>query len=128
MVKFINWQTRVNATMSNLSDGYPAFDTNDTSETISVTQEYPAQLSHGLLLLRTFFGIFYVLIPHGFCLWFRGIGTGVLAFLTWWVVLFTGNYPENWHAFNVGTLRWGLRLGFYMGFLTDEYPPFSGKE
>lgn len=127
-VKVINWQTRVNGTMMNLSDGYPAFGCSGTSPTISVTQEYPEKLSRGLLLLRTFFGYFYVLIPHGVCLWIRMIGSYVLVFLAWWAVLFTGKYPEKWHAFNVGTLRWGLRVGAYMAYLTDEYPPFSGKE
>lgn len=127
-VKFLNWQTRVNATMLHLSDGYPAFGISGTSNTISVEQKYPQTLSRGLLLLRTFFGFIYVIIPHMFCLWFRAIGTYVLVFLAWWVVLFTGKYPESWHAFNVGTIRWGLRVGFYMSYLTDEYPPFSGKE
>jgi hypothetical protein len=50
------------------------------------------------------------------------------VFIAWWVVLFTGKYPETWHAFNVGTFRWITRVQLYMGFMTDEYPPFSGKE
>jgi len=49
-------------------------------------------------------------------------------FLAWWVVLFTGKYPENWHAFIVGTMRWSMRVTLYMANMTDEYPPFSGKE
>jgi uncharacterized RDD family membrane protein YckC len=85
-------------------------------------------LSRGLLLLRAFFGFLYVGIPHGFCLTFRSWATGIIAFLAWWVVLFTGKYPETWHAFNVGTYRWMMRVQLYMGFFTDEYPPFSGKE
>ena len=59
---------------------------------------------------------------------FRMMATGVLAILAWFSVLFTGNYPDRWHAFNVGTLRWGLRVQLYMTFLTDEYPKFTGKE
>jgi hypothetical protein len=31
------------------------------------------------------------------------------------------------HDFVVGTLRWATRINVYMGFLSDEYPKFSGK-
>ena len=128
MVKLFNWQTRLNATISNLVDGYPAFGVNGKSDRVSLEVEYPEKLSRGLLLLRLFFGFIYVLIPHFFCLIFRGIAATFLMFLAWWVVLFTGKYPESWHAFVVGTMRWGLRIILYLGFMTDQYPPFSGKE
>jgi hypothetical protein len=127
-VKFINWQMRVNATLFHLVDGYPAFGTSGTSDSVKLEVEYPEKLSRGLVLLRVFFGFLYVIIPHGFCLFFRWIGTYVLMFLAWWVVLFTGKYPEKWHAFNVGTWRWVLRINLYMNLFTDEYPRFSGRE
>lgn len=125
---FLNWQNRVNATMMNLVDGYPAFWPSGTSDKVEVVAEYPQTMSRGTLLLRTFFGYIYVLIPHAFCLIFRMWATYFVVFVAWWVVLFTGKYPEDMHRFNVGTLRWGLRVGAYMSFLTDTYPPFSGKE
>jgi hypothetical protein len=126
-VKFLSWQERVYAVMHNLIDGYPAFGLNGTSDKVTLVVEYPERLSRGLVLLRLFFGIFYVTIPHGFCLFFRLIATGFMAFLAWWVVLFTGSYPATWHEFNVGTMRWALRFSLYNGLLTDTYPPFSGK-
>jgi hypothetical protein len=126
-VKFANWGTRVGASMSNLVDGYPAFFPSGKSDKVDLSLEYPETLSRGKLILRTLFGIIYVYIPHGFCLYFRLIGTAVLMLLAWFVVLFTGKYPEKWHAFNVGTSRWGQRVGFYMANMTDDYPPFSGK-
>ncbi|MCX6582630.1 MAG: DUF4389 domain-containing protein [Candidatus Aminicenantes bacterium] len=127
-VKLYNWQTRLSATLYNLVDGYPAFGVNGKSDNVSLEVEYPEKLSRGLLLLRTFFGFIYVMIPHGFCLFFRAIGTCFVMFLAWWVVLFTGKYPASWHAFVVGLLRWGLRINLYMAFMTDQYPPFTGKE
>jgi len=128
IVKCLNWLLRLQATMMNLVDGYPAIGPNGTSDSVSLEVEHSEKLSRGLLLLRTFFGILYVGIPHGFCLMFRGWATGFIAFLAWWVVLFTGKYPESWHRFNVGTIRWISRVQLYMGFFTDQYPPFSGKE
>lgn len=126
-VKFIAWHQRVFASLHNLVDGYPAFGLNGTSDKVKVEVEYPGHLSRGLVIVRLLFGIFYVLIPHGFCLFFRAIATAFFAFLAWWVVLFTGSYPASWHEFNAGTLRWMLRLSLYNGLFTDAYPPFSGK-
>jgi hypothetical protein len=126
-VGLIQWQTRVNARMYNLSDGYPAFGFSETDEYTSVEIEYPETISRGYTLLRLFFGGIYVMIPHGFVLYFRTIATSVLTFLAFFAVLFTGEYPESWHKFNVGTLRWGIRVNMYLSNMTDDYPPFSGK-
>lgn len=127
-VGYQNWYTRANASLSNLVDGYPAFGVKGTSETVKLEVPHPEKVSRGLVLLRALLGAFYVWIPHGVCLIGRSIATAVLQFLAWWVVLFTGNYPAKWHAFNVGTARWGARINQYMGYMTDTYPRFSGKE
>jgi hypothetical protein len=126
-VKFLNWNMRYNASVYNLVDGYPAIGVNGSHPNITLNVTYPESLSRGKLLLRTFLGVFYVSIPHIFCLYGRLIATGVLQMLAWWSVLFTGNYPESWFDFNVGTLRWMVRLNLYMTNMTDVYPPFSGK-
>ena len=81
-----------------------------------------------LVLLRVLFGEIYVGIPHGICLIGRFIVTAVLMFIAWWAVLFTGKYPARMHAFNVGTYRWVYRISLYLGYFTDKYPTFSGKE
>jgi hypothetical protein len=47
--------------------------------------------------------------------------------VAWFAVLFTGKYPKGMHDFQVGNLRWGLRVMAYMTMLSDKYPPFSGK-
>ncbi|MGA2548349.1 MAG: DUF4389 domain-containing protein [Rectinemataceae bacterium] len=127
-VKFINWSSRVNASLLNLTDEYPAFLPRGESAAVSFTAERPAKISRGMTLVRALFGIIFIGIPHGFCLFFRNIGTAVLALLAWFAVLFTGKYPEKWHAFNVGSFRWGNRVALYWGNMTDVYPPFSGKE
>jgi hypothetical protein len=126
-VKLLRWRWRLNAVLYNLCDGYPPFGLDAEFEGTTFEVEYPESLSRGTLLLRLFFGVFYILIPHGFILYFRLLWTLILMFLSWWAVLFTGEYPTSWHEFNVGTLRWGMRVGLYWSFMTDEYPPFSGK-
>ena len=79
-------------------------------------------------ILRVLFGSIYVGIPHYFCLIFRQLASSVLGFLAWFAILFAGKYPEKWHAFNVGTYRWSTRINLYLGYFTDTYPVFSGKE
>lgn len=127
-VKLMKWGIRLNARILNLTDGYPSFGLDSTDEATDLQIEYPEQLSRTTLLLKSFFGVFYVGIPHGFMLLFRFIGALFIQFLAWWVVLFTGKYPESWHNYMVGTIRWMYRLQLYMNFMTDEYPPYTGKE
>lgn len=126
-VSFIRWAARVQARMLHLADGYPAFGMSSEDNNVVLHIAYPEKLNQGLLLLRLFFQFFYVLIPHGICLLGRAIITPFIIFIAWWIVLFTGEYPKGMHEFLVGTIRWATRVRLYTSFLTDKYPPFSGK-
>ncbi|MGL1902576.1 MAG: DUF4389 domain-containing protein [Fibrobacterales bacterium] len=126
-VKLSRWSLRVMARLWNLTDGYPPFGLNNEEDPAQLSIAYPESVSRVSVLLRTLFGAFYVVIPHMLCLYFRFIATAVLQFIAWWIVLFTGSYPQSFHEFNVGTLRWQTRLNLYMRFITQEYPAFSGK-
>ena len=90
---------------------------------LSVTRQ--ESYSRGELLLRTLFGWIYIMIPHGFLLFFVGIWSAILAFVTFWAVLFTGKLPEGIYNFTLGAVRWGNRLTAWSFSLTDQYPPFS---
>jgi hypothetical protein len=87
---------------------------------ISVEVTAPGKMSR----LTTFFRFFMVL-PHYVVLNFVGIAAGILVFLSWWVILFTGTYPRGFFDFVAGYLRWYTRVGGYYLLLTDQYPPFS---
>lgn len=126
-VSMLRWVARLQARIMNLADGYPAFGMNAEDNRVVLHIAYPENLSRGLLLARIFFGFLYVLIPHGFCLFFRVIATYFVVFIAWWAVLITGEYPKGLHGFVVGTVRWATRVNVYLSFLTDKYPPFSGK-
>lgn len=123
------WSNNVYAYLTFLTDVYPPFSGKEEIEyPVKTTITYPEKLSRGILFLRLFFSIFYVGIPHGFLLFFRLIANTVIGFIAWFAILFTGKYPEKMFNFNLGTLRWITRVGAYMGYMTDEYPPFTGKE
>ncbi|HEY9186777.1 MAG TPA: DUF4389 domain-containing protein [Bacteroidota bacterium] len=90
--------------------------------------EYPEKSSRGILLLRTFFGWLYVGIPHGFMLAIFGIGVFFVMIIAWFAILFTGKFPKGMFDFIIRYLRWQANVNAYMMFLTDKYPPFTGKE
>jgi len=127
-VNLMRWNVRLTARMYNISDGYPAFGLKATDEYTELIVPYPEKISRGLVLLRLFFGIFYVMIPHLFILAFRSMFVSILVFLAWWVVLFTGEFPKSFHEWIVGQIRWEQRLNLYMSYMTDTYPPFTGDE
>jgi len=82
-------------------------------------------LSRGELLLRTFFGIIYIYLPHGFILFFVALWGAILGFISWWIILFTGRYPQSYFEYQVGLLRWSMRLRARQFNLTDGYPAFG---
>lgn len=124
-VGLMRWRARLFARYFNLSDGYPAFGVSATDDAITVDVPYPESISRGLLLVRTFFGFIFVLIPHGFVLFFLMIGVFIAMFIGWWAVLFTAQMPVSLQNYVVGVLRWSARVQLYMGNMTDTYPPFS---
>lgn len=128
MLGMLRWNLRLNARLNNLSDGYPAFGLNASDDNTSIELEYPEKSSRGLLLARTFFGFFYILIPHGFCLLFLGIAAAFVKLIAFWIVLITGKYPKGMHDFMVGVTRWSMRVNAYYYNLTDQYPPFTLQE
>jgi hypothetical protein len=81
--------------------------------------------SRGQLLLRTFFGIFYIVLPHYFLLLFIGIAASFVSFLAFWAILFTGRYPRSWFDFQVKYQRWSLRVYARIYNLADGYPAFG---
>lgn len=127
-VGLLRWNVRLNARILNIADGYPAFGIKAQDDATTLDLTYPETLSRGMVLVRFFFGAFYVILPHLFLLYFRGIFVSILGFLAWWIVLFTGQFPQNFHEWIVGQLRWGTRVSAYLGYLTDEYPAFTGDK
>jgi hypothetical protein len=89
---------------------------------VELSVQYPEKLSR----LTTFFRIFMV-IPHVFLLYFITIAFGVIQFIAWWAILFTGRFPRSLFDFSLWCFRWITRVNGYAYLLTDIYPPFSGE-
>ena len=120
------WSVRWLARVTNLMDGYPAFGMGNKEDGVSMEIARPAISSRLHCVLRILAPI-YVGIPHGVCLLLRQIAGIILFVAGFFAVLFTGKYPKSMHDFQVGNLRWGMRVMAYITMLSDRYPPFSGK-
>ncbi|MEW5846562.1 MAG: DUF4389 domain-containing protein [Bacteroidota bacterium] len=81
--------------------------------------------SRAELLLRTFFGWLYILLPHGFLLIFVSLWAQILQIIAFWAILFTGRYPKSLFDFQVGLIRWILRLNARIYNVSDGYPSFG---
>lgn len=126
-VKFQRYGLRVNARMMNLADGYPAFGLGGTDENTNFDIAYPEEVSRVTLLVRALFGQLMI-IPHAFILMFRMIGVMFINMIVFWAILITGKYPKGMFDFVVGTIRWQTRVGNYLNYYTDGYPPFTSEE
>lgn len=125
-VKQMRWNLRVTARIYHMADGYPKFGLDAEDDNVTFDVEYPEKLSRGTLLLRSFFGWLYVLIPHGFILVFFAYAALFVLGLNWWIILFTGKIPSGMFNFVMKYIRWAYRVQIYMMFMTDTYPPFNG--
>ena len=77
---------------------------------MKLTVSHLDKYSRGQLILRTLFGAIYIGIPHLFLIAIVGIWSAILTFITFWIVLFTGKFPESIFNFQIGFQNWILRL------------------
>ncbi len=117
-VMIFRWSQNVAAYMYLLADQYPPFGAGPYSLDLEI--QSPQERNR----LTTVFRIILV-IPHAIVLFFLGIATAVLTVIAWVAILITGQYPEGFFDFVVGTMRWSARVGAYIYLFVDEYPPFS---
>lgn len=92
---------------------------------LTVVAEYPERSSRGLALAAIlFFFKAFLLFPHLVIMYFLGIAAMITGFVGQVAILFTGSYPQPLWNFNLGILRWTVRMNAWLYGLTDEYPPF----
>ncbi len=64
-------------------------------------------------------------IPHLLIAYVLQYASQLVAFVSWFIVLFTGKLPEGIANFQTMVLRYSTRTTAYAGFLHAEYPPFA---
>jgi hypothetical protein len=109
--------------------------TDDTGavEAAAPTSDYPATLwaekpeapSRLLAVLLILVIKILMAIPHLIVLAFYGFAAAIMAWIGYWIVLFTGEMPAGFRDFVLGSLRWNWRVSAWIYGIADAYPPFS---
>jgi hypothetical protein len=118
-LNLLRFSNRVTAYLALLDDRYPS---TDEEQAVHLNLDYPdaRQLNRWLPLVKWFLAI-----PHYVVLFFLGIGAVMAVIAAWFVIVFTGRYPQGLFRYIVGVLRWSNRVTSYAFLLvTDQYPPF----
>ena len=94
-----------------------------TAYPIGLDVDGPAKQNRLSVALR----MFYV-FPHVIVLSFLYIALWIAYFVSWPVILATGQYSDGMLKFSLGIWRWSARVGAYAMLLTDKYTPFSMED
>jgi len=120
-LELARFSTRVGAYLALLTDKYPS--TVD-EQSVHLQIDYPnveRDLNQWLPLVK-----WLLAIPHYIVLAVLSVVAFFAVVIAWFVILFTGRYPQGLFDFVVGVARWWLRVQAYAFLLvTDRYPPFS---
>jgi hypothetical protein len=118
--ELLRFSNRVGIYLALMNDRYPA---TDEHQSVHLDYSYPdvqRDLNRWLPLVKWFLAI-----PHYIVLFFLGIAAVVIVIVTWFAILFTGQYPRGMFDFVEGVIRWNNRvIGYALVLVTDQYPPF----
>jgi hypothetical protein len=116
---YLRWRVRALSYVMLLEDVYPPFGDGPYPASIEIADPLTPRdrLTVALRILLA--------IPHFIVLFFVLVGWGFATIAAWFIILFTGAYPQGLYEFGVGALRWRIRVEAYLLLMVDEYPPFS---
>jgi Domain of unknown function (DUF4389) len=120
----LRYQWRVLTYFHFMRDEYPPFDfsttpADDGTDTASVGVRDPGEMNRWLVLVK-----WLLAIPSEIVVAVLAIGAFFVTIYAFFVVLFTGKWPESARNYVVGVYRWHTRVTGYILFVTDAYPPF----
>jgi hypothetical protein len=84
------------------------------------TFDPPEQVANWRAIANVFMAIPHLLIAN-----VLGSLSEVVAFVSWFIILFTGKLPEGLANVQAMYMRYAIRTYTYAGFMREEYPPFS---
>ncbi|SRR5712691_1913384 len=116
---YMRWRVRALAYLMLLEDVYPPF--GDAPYPASIEIVDPARPRDRVSVAVRIF----LAIPHFIALFFVLLAWCITTIAAWFIILFTGAYPQGLYEFGIGALGWLLRVQAYMLLLVDDYPPFS---
>ena len=64
-------------------------------------------------------------IPHLVVMYVLNLVAELMGLLSWVMILFTGKDNEGFQGLRIMSMRYQARAFAYMGFLVEDYPPFT---
>ena len=122
LAAYLRYATHVSAYMFLLGDPYPGFLFINLKEDYPIDVEIDGPVEQGRLGVgfRIILAIPAMIVANIL----RNL-SGVLAFFSWWIALFTGRVPEGIRNFGAFALRYETQTYGYLGILTPKYPSFN---
>ncbi|MAO46644.1 MAG: hypothetical protein CL823_05775 [Crocinitomicaceae bacterium] len=77
------------------------------------------------LIIRLIFGWLVIGLPHRICLFFVGIASMIVRFISFLLILSIKVYPSHLFNFQVNYLKWKVRYQASRANLFDTYPEFG---
>jgi uncharacterized protein DUF4389 len=123
--KAVRMASRVNGFSLLLTDQYPPFNGEpDDSYPIRVGIPPPKpEYDRMKVLFR-----FIVGIPVFLLSFVQAVIGGVVALIAWFVIVFTGRFPDGMFEPLRSALAYNTRAAAYILLMTEDYPPFSYEE
>ncbi len=114
----VRWQTRVSGYYYLLTDHYPPFEFADQAYPVRPVLPANGTLNRLAVLFRFILifpiYIFFAIVSYGLVF--------PLLFVTWVIMLFSGQMPAPLYWAYSAFLRYGIRFNAYLLLLTSEYP------
>ena len=119
---YLRYATHVSAYMFLLADPYPGFLFVNLKQDYPIDVEIDPPVDQGRLSVafRIILAIPAMLVTQIL----RNL-SGILAFFSWWIAMFTGRVPEGIRNFGAFALRYETQTYAYIALLTPRYPNFN---
>jgi uncharacterized protein DUF4389 len=122
LARYLRYSTRFYAYGNLLANPYPPFNgSTDVTYPVDLHVDPPQAQRRWKILLRWFLAI-----PAQILAWVFGQVLGIIAFLGWFVCIFTGRMPKGMRDLGVYCLRYQQQTYGYLMLLTERYPSLEG--
>jgi Domain of unknown function (DUF4389) len=120
LVGTLRWAYRVMAYMHLMVDPYPPFSmADDPDYPVRLQVDYPEHIANWRPLVQWLL-VYPYLIVASILYWL----TAILAFISFFTILFTKKIPRGIFELMMPGLRWHTRGSAYAYFMVDRYPPW----
>jgi uncharacterized membrane protein len=117
----IRWSLRVAAYNLLLTDRYPPFSlADDPDYPVRVTFDHPEHIARWRPLVN-----WILVLPFAYAAGAVLYAAYFVSIAAWFMVVFTGRYPDGMFSFMGVALRWTARQQVFQLWMTERYPPFE---